>query len=117
MPRGTPRIFRFRCPSCDHLNAPNALHRQSFHDARGLPHIAPCRPDLPRRTVAAPPRPISRKYALSSSLMAEGCGIGVSLLITENCERAESRLSAPRRKLSTGPSGSCYKCGGGRGDG
>jgi hypothetical protein len=64
-----------------------------------------------------PRRPISRKYALISSLMAGGCGIGVSSLITENCRRAERRLSTPRRKLPTGPSGSCFKCGGGRGDG
>jgi hypothetical protein len=46
-----------------------------------------------------PRRPISRKYALISSLMAGGCGIGVSSLITENCKRAESRLSTPRGEL------------------
>jgi hypothetical protein len=64
-----------------------------------------------------PRRPISRKYALISSLMPGGCGIGVSSLITGNCTRAESRLSIPRRTLSTGPSGSWFKRGGGGGDG
>jgi len=50
-----------------------------------------------------PRRPISRKYALSSSLMAGRCGTGVSSLITENCKRAESRLSTPRRGLLARP--------------
>lgn len=50
-----------------------------------------------------PWRPISRKYALISSLMAGGCGIGASSLITQNSKRAESRLSTPRRELLTRP--------------